>query len=101
MRAQQVHLQFANLIRSDAHIAQLANAGGDGICQAVFTHQFLDDLAGLRNFLPRIGRQQHWTTLMDDIAKLAKRELVSIDMQRSHATPRYFPPSTTMVWPVT
>ena len=47
VRAHQIDLQFANLIADDAHVAELAHAGGDGVGQLV---------ARRRSRRPRRGR---------------------------------------------
>ena len=58
MRAHQIHLQLADLLGRNAHIAQLAHAGGDGIGNFIVGHHRFHRRSRLLHFFARIWRQQ-------------------------------------------
>jgi hypothetical protein len=58
VRAHQVHLQLTNLVAGDAHVAQFAHAGGDGVGELVAGDNLVDDRACQVDCLPRVRRQQ-------------------------------------------
>src|SRR5713101_7626213 len=82
--ADKIDLQRTNFFRSDAHIAEFAYAGGDGISQLVVGHQFIHDSAGLFNQGASVGREQHGPLFINRFAQVAKRKRISVNMKGLH-----------------
>ena len=58
VRANQIDLQFANLLAGDADVAQFAHAGGDGVGQFVAGDDLVDDGARQIDGLASVGIEQ-------------------------------------------
>src|ERR1700686_1215637 len=81
MRADQVDLQFTNLVAGNAHIAQFTHAGRDGISDLVARDNVIDHGARLIDCLPRVGRKQCGTALSRHLAYCLEREIISVDVE--------------------
>ena len=84
MRAQQIDLEGANLVRWDPHVGELADAGIHGIGDAVLFHQFIDHGARPLDGKTRFRLQQNRPPLMDDLAHLIQGQVVPVDMEGLH-----------------
>jgi hypothetical protein len=73
-------LQLANLLRSNADIAQFADASGHGVSDAILINQFFYHLARSQHLLSRVRRKQHRTLLVHNFAQIRERELFSVDV---------------------
>ncbi len=83
VRADQVDLQFANLVASNAHVAEFSDAGGDGVSDLVAGDNLVDDGACQVHGLPRVGREQDRAARFNgrDFAHGFEREIVSVDVK--------------------
>ncbi len=81
VRAHQVDLQFANLVAGDAHVAQFADAGGDGIGDLVAGDDLVDDGARPVDRLARVGSEKHGAALDRHFAHRFERQIVSVDVE--------------------
>ena len=88
MRAHQVDLQFANLLAGDAHVAQFADAGGDGVGDLVAGDDLIDDRACLVDRFPRVRREQDGAAFGRDFADRFERQIVSVDVECVQWVPR-------------
>ena len=79
--ADEIDLQFADLVAGDAHVAELANAGGDGIGELVVCDDVVDHGAGAIDGLARIGREQHGAAVVGDFADRFEGEVVTVDVE--------------------
>jgi len=84
MGSNQIHLEFANLISNDPHIAQLAYARCDGIRHLVTGDEFIDDGARPIHGLSRVRRQQRRPPVDRNFADILQREVVSVDVESLH-----------------
>src|SRR6202158_130432 len=81
MRADQVDLQFTNLVAGDAHVAQFAYSGGDGISDFIARDNVIDDSACLIDCLPRVCGKQRGTALSRHLTNCLEREIISVDVE--------------------
>ena len=79
--AQQIHLQLANIAGRDAHIAELANAGVDGVCDPILFQQAFYYGAGLFDGLAGTGFEQNRTVFIHHVAHVGEGQVVSVDME--------------------
>ena len=80
MRAQEIHLQFADLISGDSHVAELAHSGRDGVGDLVVADQRVDHRAGPVNRSSRFGIEEHGTVFHRDFANRLESQIVSVDV---------------------
>ena len=59
VRAQQIHLQFANLFRRDADVAEFPNSGGDAVRNPIAGNQRVYDFACPQNNFSRFRVELH------------------------------------------
>ena len=81
VRAHQVDLQFANLVADNAHVAELAHAGGDGVGDFVAGDDLIDHGARPVHSLARVRRQEHGTAFGRDFAHRFQREIVAVNVK--------------------
>src|SRR5690348_1805323 len=81
MRAKQVHLQFPNLIGSDADIAELSNASSYCVSNAVLAHQVINHLARKLDLLASIGSKQDRPAVVNDRAQICECEMFAVDVK--------------------
>jgi hypothetical protein len=81
VRAQQIHLQLANLIWRNTRIAELAYSGSHSVGDAIFSNHFFNHLARSENLLASVGRKQHRTLMVHHFAQIGERELFSVDVE--------------------
>ena len=70
VRAQQIQLQLAILFGSDAHVAQLADAGSDGIGELVVLDERIDDGTRPVHQLAGIRLEEHWPVLINHVTHI-------------------------------
>jgi hypothetical protein len=58
--ANQVDLQFANLIAGNADVAEFADAGGDGVSDLIAFDNVFDYGAGAVDGFPGFGVEKDW-----------------------------------------
>jgi hypothetical protein len=63
------------------HIGQLADAGGDGVGDAIVFDKVFNDLACAIDGQACLGFQQYGTALVNHLADVIKGEIVSVDMK--------------------
>src|ERR1700675_4292575 len=81
MRADQVDLQFTNLVARNAHVAQFAYSGGNGIGDFVARDNVIDAGGRPVDCLPRVGRKQRRTALSRHLTNCLEREIISVDVE--------------------
>ena len=79
--AEQIQLQFPNLLGCDADVAQFAHAGCHRVCDAILTYQFLDDLARCQHLLPRVWSEQHGTIVIYHLTQVCEGESFAVNVQ--------------------
>ncbi len=84
VRADQVDLQFADLVAGDAHVAEFADAGGDGVGDLILGNQSVDYGARSIHALACVGREQHGPALECDFAHRFEGQIVSADVKSVH-----------------
>ena len=84
VRAHQVDLKLADVVGRDAHVAQLADAGGDGVGEAIVNHQVFDDGASAVDGQACLGLEHYGAALVDDRGEVVQRQVVAVDMQNFH-----------------
>jgi hypothetical protein len=81
MRANQIHLQFANLIAGDAHVAQLSDAGCDGIGNAIVRDQRVHNSAGTLHRNTGVRSEQHRPPLDGDFPHFFQGQVIAVDVK--------------------
>ena len=81
MRAHQVHLKFANLVARNAHVAQLADTGGDGVRHAILRHQCVHHGARPVYGFASLRSQKHRPALHRDFPHRFQRQIVAVDVK--------------------
>ena len=83
MRAHEIHLQLADLIAGDAHVAEFAHASGDGIRQLIVCDQRVHHGARPVDRFARIRRQQHRAAVASarDFTHRFESQVVTVDVE--------------------
>src|SRR5579883_3461472 len=81
VRADEVDLQFADLVAGDADIAEFADTGGDGIGNLVIVDEVVDHGAGSVDAFAGVGGEQDRPAFQCYLADGFKREIVSADVK--------------------
>src|SRR6266850_310891 len=84
MRSDQIELQVADLLRRNAHVAQLAHAGVDGIRDLVPRELLFDDRTRAFHRCARSWLKRDWPRLLANFAELFQREIVAVNVQWFH-----------------
>jgi hypothetical protein len=82
MRAHQVDLQLANLVTGNPDIAQLADAGCDGVGNLFFRHQRIHHVACGVNAFASIRREQHGPAFDCDLPHGFGGQIISGNVKR-------------------
>jgi hypothetical protein len=80
MRAQEIHLQFADLISGDAHVTELSHSGRDGVGDLVVRDQRVNHRACPVNGSSRFGVEEHGTVFHRDFTNRLESQIVSVDV---------------------
>jgi hypothetical protein len=80
MRAQEIHLQLADLISGDTYVTELSHAGGDGVGDLVVRDQRVNYRAGAVNGSSRFGVEEHGTVFHRDFTNRLESQIVSVDV---------------------
>src|SRR5260370_33969900 len=84
MRANQVDLQLTILRRLNAHVAQLPDAGGDGVCDLVFRDQSIHHSARGVDFFTGVARRQHCPALVHNGTQIVEGKVGSVEPDGIH-----------------
>src|SRR5664279_799528 len=81
VRPHEVYLEFANVVGRDAHVAQLADTGGDSVGQAIVCHQVFDDGASAIHSHAGFRLEHYGTPVIHDGGDVFQGEIVAVDME--------------------
>jgi hypothetical protein len=83
MRANQIDLQFSNLIACDAYVAQFTHSGRDGVGDFVARDDVIDYRTRLIDCVPCIRGKQHGAPVFDarNLANRFKRQIVPVNVE--------------------
>ena len=80
VRADQIHLQLAYLLRRDAYVTQLSHAGIDGIRNLIARELFFHDRPRAFHRRPRSWIERHCERGFANLTKLLELQVVAVNV---------------------
>src|SRR5215472_4542271 len=85
MRAHQVNLQLADVFRRNANVAEMADAGCNGIADTIVDYKILDHSTRAIHCEPGVGCEHDDSPVVHNISDVTKSQTISVDMKQFHA----------------